>query len=578
VLLIALGVLAVAGPLGFNPTDDAFLLGAAQRVLDGQIPHAQFISPRPLGSAVLHLPDLLVPGPTLMVSRGIAALELTLATVVLASLSRRTPPWRWGTGWVMAVAAATMVNLHLFPLTVWHTIDGVLLVACSWAALRRGLAAPAPSAGAGADPRGWRVVGLLLAGAAITVKQSFAPALVVAGIWTLWAAWRDGRLTWRRVVGDGLLVGLAGLAYALVLVRGGALEVALGQLLSAESVWGNDLFVGVWSIDGAAQFLTLGGLSAAALAALLRLGSERQGPPGAPACWQFVAAAVAGLLTALVVWVPIGWGELALDGAWSRVLWWIGAAVALAAVVAGRRPWALGAALLLGWMVSLSWGYAWPSFVAGSIGIATAAEAWRGVPSDALRSLVPDARHALAGATAGVVVLAVVGGAWVTQRRAVVYRDQSADQLTADLGEIDPDLWGIRSNPAVADHLRSIKDCVADYPASRVAVIPDDAAIGALLELDDPLISDWLFPVEMGGQEDRLLAAAEELDGDVLVLATVEPVHTLWAADIPSRATVDDVPFSYVDDLSAKVLDAVDGERIACGPFVGVWSPAQPTP
>src|SRR6185436_6835443 len=48
--------------LGFNPTDDGFILAYSRRLLDGQIPHRDFISIRPVGSALLHAPELLFGG------------------------------------------------------------------------------------------------------------------------------------------------------------------------------------------------------------------------------------------------------------------------------------------------------------------------------------------------------------------------------------------------------------------------------------------------------------------------------------------------------------------------------------
>ena len=39
------------GHLGYNPTDDGFVLAGAQRLLHFQIPHADFVSARPVGSS-----------------------------------------------------------------------------------------------------------------------------------------------------------------------------------------------------------------------------------------------------------------------------------------------------------------------------------------------------------------------------------------------------------------------------------------------------------------------------------------------------------------------------------------------
>ncbi|MBN1406002.1 MAG: hypothetical protein JW946_05730, partial [Candidatus Omnitrophica bacterium] len=42
--------------MGFNLTDDGVLLAGCRRILEGEIPHRDFISIRPAGSYILHLP------------------------------------------------------------------------------------------------------------------------------------------------------------------------------------------------------------------------------------------------------------------------------------------------------------------------------------------------------------------------------------------------------------------------------------------------------------------------------------------------------------------------------------------
>jgi hypothetical protein len=44
---------------GFNPTDEGFVLSTTNRILHGQIPHVDFSSVRPVGYAILHIPELL---------------------------------------------------------------------------------------------------------------------------------------------------------------------------------------------------------------------------------------------------------------------------------------------------------------------------------------------------------------------------------------------------------------------------------------------------------------------------------------------------------------------------------------
>ena len=44
---------------GFNPTDDGHVLANSKRILFGEVPHKDFISVRPAGSAYLHVFEVL---------------------------------------------------------------------------------------------------------------------------------------------------------------------------------------------------------------------------------------------------------------------------------------------------------------------------------------------------------------------------------------------------------------------------------------------------------------------------------------------------------------------------------------
>src|SRR5919199_912105 len=63
--------------IGFNPTDEGFILAYSRRLLDGQVPHRDFIAIRPTGSSYLHIIDLLIGGDyTLWISRLFVWFEL----------------------------------------------------------------------------------------------------------------------------------------------------------------------------------------------------------------------------------------------------------------------------------------------------------------------------------------------------------------------------------------------------------------------------------------------------------------------------------------------------------------------
>ena len=190
--------------VGFHPTDDGFILAQSWRLLLGETIHVDFTSPRPLGSAFLHIPDVLSPVYTLAISRLLVMLQLlwiAAATVSLAS-------WRTGLSPAMRfvlMAFALILNINTWPIMAWHTMDGVFLgITALWLVMR---ADQVGNTGSRARAALWAGA-WLLAGAAPLVKQGFVlvPVLVL-GLLVITEQWRG--LRWAPVSAVPLLAYLA---------------------------------------------------------------------------------------------------------------------------------------------------------------------------------------------------------------------------------------------------------------------------------------------------------------------------------------------------------------------------------
>ncbi len=114
---------------GFNPTDEGFVLSASNRLMHGQIPHVDFSSVRPLGYAYLHIPELLFSKThVFLMSRFIFWLEQVLIAYFWISIIIR-----YSNTEVTLFLKYTLIiicflfNVHYFPASVLHTIDGLLL-------------------------------------------------------------------------------------------------------------------------------------------------------------------------------------------------------------------------------------------------------------------------------------------------------------------------------------------------------------------------------------------------------------------------------------------------------------------
>jgi hypothetical protein len=195
--------------MGFTPTDEGFTLAYSRRLLDGQVPHRDFIIIRPFFSPLIHVPFVWFGGAsTFWLSRLFVWFELATISWLWLSIINRLMVYPFAGMRMFFVALASFAaTTHIKHLTAWHTIDGLFFVAIGLSlCIRRSLLA--------------KIVGYFFVGLALLCKQSFVFALPLSLL-----ILND----WRRVVYwvSGVLPGVWYLIY-LLLTR--AFSAALTQL------------------------------------------------------------------------------------------------------------------------------------------------------------------------------------------------------------------------------------------------------------------------------------------------------------------------------------------------------------
>jgi hypothetical protein len=511
--------------------------------------------------------DFALPGPLFLTSGLVTILELSVATVALAVLVTGKPLRSWGILLTGAAASAALVNLHTFPLTAWYTIDGIFLTASGWWALDSGLRV---------DRVALRRAGLFLLGLAAFTKQSFALAPVV-GVLMLAAhpqirhsvALRSRRWWVTTIVDLGWLAAFP-LAYVGWVTVAGGFPDMVEQMTSAKTTWFERMF-NIWDLPSARPDLVLLAASQALLAMLVVLRPKLSGRQG------HAAAAIGAALGAWLALDILVEGRLSLNGDWAVLLLW---GLLFAAGVDGIRrrrvPIRPLLVALLAWMTSLSWGNDSPSLLGGSLTLSILWLLTYHLPMDQIRAAWKG--RAATGLTL-VLAMGLVGvtGRLVTdQRERFHYRDQPQPMLNSSLGEVAETMRGIRTNPTTYEYIRQIRQCTERYPATWVAVLPDNGFIYPALSLRNPFPLDWLFTDELvGDAQDRVLEEAGRLNnqGDFLVLFQTVPASSLQSAPLPPDAAVDAPNWGYTG-LESGLRQQLDGQDIACGSFVGVWSPA----
>jgi hypothetical protein len=463
VALIALFLLVVPAVLhwrfswiGFNPTDEGFILASSRRLLEGQVPHRDFIAIRPVGSPLLHLPEVYLGGAaTLWWSRLVFWLEVSASSLAWAYAGPALLGLRPGAVTRGALAlVATLLSAHYFPPMAWHTVDGLFagavgLVLCL---------APSPAV---------QLAGYAALGLAPLFKQNFFTLLPVTLV----------------VLGDARRIGawLAGLAplalYALALVLTGALPDAVAQLTSQTDVLGPGVRRYLWeyALPWGALVGVLAMRALAAPAPLLRAS-------GVLALYALVAGAAVTLTQARF----LGAASFGLVGAAA------GATLALAAPErrGGLRFGVL--ALATAWTASISIGYNTPALATGPLALLLLCLArWRpaGVHD------APALSRRLAALDVLLVALTVVS--FGVGRDAYVYQDRSAAQLTRPVGEVFAGGARLMTSDNTYEFLADLRTAVARAGGGPYAIVPDLAAYWITAAEVNPLPIDWTQSIEL---------------------------------------------------------------------------------
>ena len=481
--------------MGYTPTDDGFTLAYSRRILEGQVPHRDFIIIRPFLSPLIHTPFVLFGGEyTFWISRLFVWFQFACISWAWVAVINRVFDNPFGLAMTLFLALVGFAaSVTLFPLMAWHTIDGVFFASLGvWL-----LATRRHAVGRGG--------GYFLIAAAYLCKQSFlfmAPlSLLILG------EWREKKY-WAAIAAPGA-------AYGVYLLATGALDEAIAQGTAQTGLFS----VGVLSYLN--YGVALGVVAGFVASAFLNPGRSihRRLDPVLPYAGAFVLLFVpagfvaAGLYTANISTISYGvFGMLAGAALQLSLAAWRKRADGGQGTDEKDRLRVAALILVLSWSASLSFGANSPLLGLGPLILALAAFAY-----SARRR--PDPRF-LRGAlvVAGVLVLVCFGIA----RPTYIYNEDPYPNLTESLGGVLPGGRMIYTNPTTHAFMSDLDRTVDQVSGSgkKYAIIPDVPGYWVKAEQSNPLPIDWLFPVELADADlvDRVVEDLEAGRGETVVI------------------------------------------------------------
>lgn len=443
--------------IGFSPTDEGWLQAIARRLLDGEVPHRDFISIRPVLSAALQIPLVALGGDHLFwLARLWGWLELGAITWLWSGLliGAAAAPWTRQ----LAYFAAFFLGAHTFPIMAWHTLDGLVLCSGAVAFAQRG------------TPTAWRAA-FLCAGLAALCRQNFAffVPFLAFGL----PDWRD----WPRI----LWAAAPGLVYVSVITALGGGPDLVMQLRGAQGL----LFPAAIGKYLATPVFYLALPTAFAVGWLL---SRRRTQGGAVA--GAVLFVMIGLFCAGSLAASIGHGIQASFLLLGCSLGWL-----LARVFAGNAERAALfpeiAAAGLAWVTAISLGYNSPA-LAGGILLLAGARLLADLGGGGWLETSP-------GRLAWLILAAALGAAHVRARLAFPYQDRPAAELRWDAGEVLRGAADLQTNPLTYLALQDLRALTDRFEAEHrpYAILSDYSAHWALSAQRNPLLLEWPQATEL---------------------------------------------------------------------------------
>jgi hypothetical protein len=482
---------------GFAPVDDGFTLAYSRRILEGQVPHRDFIIIRPFISPLLHTPFVLFGGEyTYWVSRFFVWFQFACISWAWVCIVDRAFGNPFDNATKLFVALASFAaSVHYFVLTAWHTVDGLFLVSIGlWVLLTQ-------------QHKRARIFGYLLIASAYLCKQSFlfiAPLAVL-----LLGDWREKKY-W-------LTITLPAAGYCAYLLATGSLSEAVLQMASQTG------FVSTGVLSYLNYGTLLGVLAGYCSTFLLSASSvpmlRTERVP------RYVGAALLTAMPAFFIAVGLYRGSLGKIsfGIFGMVVGAVLYLVSTGTARDGDKAPVAFIALLLAWSASLSVGYNFPALLLGPLFTILAAFVYstRG-------SLDPRFLRATL-VVAGVAILLGFGVA----RPYYIYREQPSSELTRSLDGVLPGGRLIYTNPNTYDFLVDLNDATDEVSSGdrTYAIVPDVPGYWVQSRQTNPLPVDWPQPVELGNQHlvDRVTRDLEAERGEVVII--VQKVHAFYLAD-----------------------------------------------
>ncbi len=457
--------------IGYNPTDDGFILSYSRRLLEGQIPHLDFISIRPVGSALLHLPIVAFGGEaTYWISRLVVWVQFGCIAWIWNFLYQKVFETSLSiTESFFAGFVIFAFSVNNFPIMAWHSSDALFFATIGFGICM------------GTD-RKYKFLGYCILGLAYLSRQNFIflipIALFILGDWKRIQYW--------------IAAAVPGLLYVAYLLTVHAFSDAVLQMSSQ----------GAALIDtGILPYLSvtvIGGFTFGIIVNLLR-----RRPP---------SSKTASIIMMIIIF-SIGIG-LPLNLFQDLTFFLFGLTGGLLVYdVQLKRTKRVQIGLLslaITWCISISLGYNYPALASGTL----AAYVLYNVFSLYQNEQRNSSRKVFVRLILGSIVVFLL-----TARLIHIYRGHNWLEAKQPLSDVYPGAKYIQVDTNTYAFLADMKEAI-QQAGDNYALIPDMAGYWAASEQINPLPIDWAVSVELNNAAlmDRVTNTLDKKRGTLVII------------------------------------------------------------
>jgi hypothetical protein len=513
--------------LGFNPTDDGFTLAYSRRIIEGQIPHRDFIIIRPFLSPLIHIPFVLWGGDyTYLLSRLFVWFQFACISWAGVFVIEKGLGFSFRKLEKVCLALISLaVSVHTFRTMAWHTIDGLFFISIGLVSYFAG-------------KKHGKLIGYSLIGMAYLCKQNFifvAPLFII-----IMGDWRRIKY-WLVILSPGIL-------YITFLLLTNALSDAILQLSSQSDF----LYYGFHSYNQPKLLLIV---LIGYFSAYLLIGSAQNKYPLINSLKEWIGLLALSVIPLIVISITFITGMYIL--ALSYWLFSLVVGVVCCFLVekvknpAGLVKVAL-ILLIMAWSASISIGWPFPDLASGQL-VALLLAFTLPMIQQKLEKINYKYIYTLSLVIFSIMVLVSFGIA----RMRFIARDLPAPQLTEKLDTVLPGGKGIRTNRNTYIFLIDLQEAIQKSKnfGSTYAVIPDCAGWWVKSPQANPLPIDWVQKIELNKPEliTRVIQDLVQMRNTNIVIVQKVEAKSLRDGFIPFSD--DFTVVEYVRDHFTKVYE-----------------------